>query len=309
MSRSDHQRLSSAVRRGTIARIGAGVYVDAGVYRGMNKKEQNRLRIIAVARARGMPVVGRAAAFLHGFPFEFRMEAIPVELGRRKGADKTGAVLTRGTAPELPGHFIDRASPWGGFRVSSALRTTLDIARWHPLPEAVGMMEDGINRRLFTPADLRREAGHMKGVHAIAAIGQAVALSNTCSESPRESHLKACLFRAGLPAPLQQVEIRNEMRDAIARVDFLFEHISMVIEYDGQGKRHGQDGWSPELALRHEIQRHERLSREGLLVFRVDSTNYLDGSAVRKIKEIHESASRLYRPFPATRYSAKGRAW
>ncbi|GAB3595688.1 hypothetical protein GCM10027580_20480 [Corynebacterium faecale] len=49
----------------------------------------------------------------------------------------------------------------------------------------------------------------MKGFDGIKAARPAVNLATPWSENPRESLVKVEMFQAGLPAPLQQVEISS----------------------------------------------------------------------------------------------------
>lgn len=62
------------------------------------------------------------------------------------------------------------------------------------------------------------------------------------------------MYQAGLPAPLQQTEIYDIRGQLLGRVDFLFDDISLAVEYDGAGKHNGEFG------IERLVEQHRRYS-------------------------------------------------
>lgn len=98
---------------------------------------------------------------------------------------------------------------------------------------------------------------------------EAAGIINNRSESVRESDVKVELHNVGYSGFVQQAEIFSTMGLLLGRVDFFFPEYSVVVEYDGKGKTHGEFGVSPESALHSERFREKLLLDEGIRLVRV----------------------------------------
>lgn len=147
-----------------------------------------------------------------------------------------------------------------GLPVTTLTRTAVDCARsMRPLPALV-----------VTDAALRAGADRdeMLALVAVDPAGRGMArarhlvtLADAGSESPQESALRFVLLRAGLPVPSTQVRVETRLGPFWA--DLGWEHLKVVLEYDGRSKYDDRD------ALIREKRRHDALVEAGWRVLRV----------------------------------------
>lgn len=303
---TQYRKATALVRSGVLLRIGTGIVVEHRYWEGLSGRDRSRGRVALTAKHTGFPLVGRAAALMHDLPLA--VKDVPVELGSR-GRRRTRDVIHRQLNIGLEEHFLTWQRGIGEYRLSDITRTCIDVARWYPLAEAVSCMDHALRQRLTSRAALERYVQDMRGFDGISAARTAVSLATPWSESPRESLVKVEMFQAGLPAPLQQVEIYDHRGDLLGRLDFFFEDISLAVEYDGAGKHNGQFGIDPLIALRSEFARHGLLTHEGLLVFRLNSESFTHRQGMSRLIEQHRRMSTALRPYPPHLMKAAGRAW
>lgn len=305
---SQYRYVLRLVNRGVLLRLWQGVFVHREYWSGLSDLDRQKKQAALISHYTGYPLLGRSAALLHGLPMPFNLAALPVELGNEY-RESSGGVLYRYIGPLLPAHFITVGKEGRQYSLSDVTRTCIDVARWYPLTEAVTYMDHALRRKRTTPAQLENYIGAMKGFKGIKAARTAVKLATPWSESPRESFTKVAMFQAGLPAPLQQATILDINGDLLGRVDFLFEDISMAVEYDGAGKHEGQFGIDPLRAIRQEFDRHGLLTHEGLLVFRLNAASFTHRDGIPRLINQHRKLAAHPRPFPAHLIQAPGRAW
>ncbi len=296
------------VKRGERFRLWDGIYVSTDYWSRLSGDARQTGMAALIARKTGYPLVGRSAALIHKLPLPLNLGAIPVELGDQfRTGDST--VLYRHAKPTPSGHFVTITTGCGPYTLSDITRTCIDVARWYPLSEAVTYMDYALHTKMTTRAKLSDYVATMKGFRGIKAARTAVNLATPWSESPRESFTKVAMFQAGLPAPLQQATIFDIRGDLLGRVDFLFEDISLAVEYDGAGKHEGEFGIDPLRAIRQEFHRHGLLTHEGLLVFRLNAASFTHRDGISRLIEQHRKLAKHPREYPAHRIRAAGRAW
>jgi hypothetical protein len=141
-----------------------------------------------------------------------------------------GYLVARAGLP--PGDVV----PWLTFGATSVARTLVDCAREWPLLSAVVAMDAALNSRRVRRAELLgavHSARHRAGASDAA---RACGLSDGRSESPLETEGRLALLAAGLPAPELQVELHDNSRRFLARVDAWYEDAAVAIEFDGRVK-------------------------------------------------------------------------
>lgn len=84
----------------------------------------------------------------------------------------------------------------------------------------------------------------------------------------------------GLVQPEQQVEIRDDLGRFVARVDFLFRELNLIVEFDGALKYAGADGRE---ALIAEKRREDALRRLGYRVVRLTWADLHDPERVLRL--------------------------
>ncbi|MGJ4075055.1 hypothetical protein [Corynebacterium macclintockiae] len=336
---------SSARRRLSRGRkhhkIAPGIYAERAHWDELPRAEKVRLNAIAhgLSCTNGV-LCGRSAALLHGLPIAGRAEP-NAEIGYYPPG---GSNVTRHLRTARPLHAkatqrlemlqVVTANGLREVRLTCITDTIIDLARWHSVADAVVAAEfaaragaDGVGISEFITA-LLADAGKLRKLRGISKVRDALRLINGASESPRESELKVKLWEAGLPAPLQQVELHYEDYFA-GRVDFFYP-CGLVIEYDGQGKYQpgstklgdgklsgaGVDAGgviNEEVFAARQIlserERERKLQNLGLRIYRVDRNNFRDGSAVADICRIHKQMTQHGLEFPTTNYRGGVPAW
>ncbi len=112
------------------------------------------------------------------------------------------------------------------------------------------------------------------------AAAQMVALADGLSESPGESLCRLVFAGLGLTQPEQQAEIRDQHGRFVARVDFLWRELGLVVEFDGAAKYGGLDGRE---ALVAEKRREDALRRLGFRVVRLTWSDLHDPELVLRL--------------------------
>jgi hypothetical protein len=125
----------------------------------------------------------------------------------------------------------------GGLPTTSLLRAAFDVARHHPLVDAVVTIDHLLERRLITLDDLlafAEERSRWVGVRQVRAVA---ALALPGAESPMETRSRLIIVQAGLPCPVLQYEVRDASGALIARLDMAYPELRIGIEYDGDHHR------------------------------------------------------------------------
>ena len=124
----------------------------------------------------------------------------------------------------------------GGYRITSAARTLIDLGRSVPFESAVVAADAALHRGLCSPdelADAARRAPRRPGMRKAV---QMITFADRRSESVGESRSRV-LFRAvGLPPAEPQFRVINESGVQIARADFGWPEFGTVGEFDGAQK-------------------------------------------------------------------------
>lgn len=241
------------------SRLHRGIYIDAEIA-AQHQHDEHALR--ANAATAFIPphavIAGLSAAWLYGI--RLLPPDDPVEV----------AVPHDGWFGPVSGLRIRRANfepsdiIWEHPRRTTPLRTAWDIACRIETPNAVAALDAFLASRLVTPAALHALAdqpGRWRRHRARRIIDMADALA----ESPQESRLRALLIEAGLPRPVCQWVIDQDVSDgkkSIARVDLAWPEQRVAVEYDGYWHA------APE-QLRQDRARLNRILTAGWLVIHV----------------------------------------
>lgn len=230
LKEAERAGLSRSVQRGhRWERIGPGQYALRGV-------AADPLTRIAGALAR-LPDKAAAAAswttagFLHGLDLP-PCNPIHVTIANGIGVTaRTGVTL----------HRVDLDSPdlvdISGIRVTSPLRTLVDLGRQRNPVQSVIALDMGLHNGLATKDQLSAWAAEYWRFPGAARLREAVELAEPLTESPAESRLRLVLLRGGLPRPLAQVSLTGADGAFLGRADLYYPEKRLVIEYDGTGHR------------------------------------------------------------------------
>ena len=211
--------LEQAVTSARVVRLRRGVY-GLGLPEGADA-----LRAAAITL--GAAVSHDSAAVLWGLELAHapgQHVTVPRNHGR---ASHAGVVVHRADLPD-PLDLVVR----DGVRLTSPLRTVLDCAATLPVQLAVVVADSAVRGGLVQLDDLRAAARAATGRNA-GRIRRAVALSDPRCGSVLESLLRVLLVLAGLPPDQSQFVIRDQRRRFVARVDFAYLKVRLIVEADG----------------------------------------------------------------------------
>lgn len=120
----------------------------------------------------------------------------------------------------------------GVLPVTCPERTAIDIAADHPPLHAVAAVDSGLRLRQVTKRQLEAELRGRRTMPRARSAAEVLSLVDPLSGSVPESVARCLFVTAGLPAPICQFTITSDGRQ-IARVDFAWPHVRLVVEIDG----------------------------------------------------------------------------
>ena len=273
--------LRRAARTGSLVRVRHGAYVPTATWTSADHAERHRLLVRAAARTLSSPVFGHASAaavwrlpLLEGWPSDVHV-LVP---------DARGTPSTRGVRRHRVA-VVPEIRVVGGVRVTTAARTVVDLARTGSFARGLVLADDALRRRRVTPDDLTRElvaAGSGRGVRRARRVADE---ADARSESPGESLSRARMIELGLPRPVLQHEVRDR-RGLVGRVDFFWESLGVVGEFDGRLK-YRADGVGDRTAAEDRVwaekRREDRLRAAGLRVVRWTWQDALDPARLARV--------------------------
>jgi hypothetical protein len=172
-------------------------------------------------------ISGRSAAVLWGVPLADADDAVECTVGPdvRAGAVRGIALNRRSLRP-------DEVVRRGGVRVTTPIRTALDLARISPEPDAVVCLDRLVRAGLVPLAVLGRAADALTGA-GCRQVRRAVSLTDGLAESPQETRVRLLLHASSLPRPVAQHTVRRADGAFVARVDFAWPDRKLALEYEG----------------------------------------------------------------------------
>lgn len=239
------------VADGWMHRIAPRVYA----VRGAPGTHRQRLRAGLLCLGERSWVSYEAAAALHGFD-RSKPAAVEftVERRRRPGLVPFVVHTTTRLAP-IDYVVID------GFRVLSATRTIFDLALARAHPRRIeAAIDSAVRLQLSSPEVLARRLGDLRGSGRWGCRLVEDMITDSGGHTMLERRFLELARQAGFPRPRTQVVFRLDGQH-IARVDFLFDDVRIVVEVSGQ-KGHA----SPSERAR-DAQRRNELQDLGFRVF------------------------------------------
>jgi very-short-patch-repair endonuclease len=196
-----------------------------------------RLRVGLLALGDAAWVSHQAAAALHGLD-RSKPDAVEFTVPRGCRVVRIPGATVHTTTVVGP---VDVLTV-GGFRCTSATRTVLDLAAAGvSRDQLAAAIDSAIRQHLSAPLVLveRLSAVRGSGHHGVRVLDQL--LLDAGGETMLERRFLRLVRHARLPRPQTQRRIRSDGRH-VARVDFLYEDLRMVIEVTGRlGHSHPAD--------------------------------------------------------------------
>ncbi|RYP81650.1 hypothetical protein EKO23_23235 [Nocardioides guangzhouensis] len=225
----DGARLSRAVAEQELARLLLGVYIRNDVER----TPQLLARAASLVVGAGSVICDRTAAWIHGvecFDFQELDGVPPVESYVLRGRRATDRPQCGGGTRDLqPRDWMDI----GGVRVTTPVRTALDLGCKLPRRKALAAMDALMRIHGFTRAELVAELPRYFRRRGSVQLRQLVPLVDGRSESTGESWSRLEISDRSLPAPVPQHWV-HVAGVPTYRLDLAYAHARIAIEYDGE---------------------------------------------------------------------------
>jgi hypothetical protein len=267
--------IRSAVRAGSWVRLRTGVFVTAGdlaeIERTARRPGLDALAVVMSLDRRSAVLSGSTAAWVWGLPRP-RQVRTTVELTDpdrwRRGR---GWLMTRAALP------ADEVTERGAYRLTTAARTLVDVARSWTEVHAVAAIDAALLRGLTTSDELARVLNRQSRVAGVPRAVRAVALSDGRAESWLETYGRLTFAALGLPPFVPQVELWVEGR-LLKVADGWYPEAALAVEFDGRVKyRRARYGRTPDEELWREKRAEDTLRSVGVRFVRVATEDLASG--------------------------------
>ncbi len=272
----DPRQAQRAARSGALTRVRRGAFVESRAWEAVRQEHRHRCLVLATVGAmRSPPLVSHeSAATLQGIPLIGGCpDRVQVTAPIATGGRSSTTVRRHGVSVVPPGQSV------AGIAVTVPARTVIDLARTRSFASGLAAADYVLGAGLATTHELAEQAvlaGSGRGTRRARLV---VARADGRAESVGESLSRAQMYTLGLPIP----DLQREFLDAdgfVGRVDFWWEELRLVGEFDGRTKYAraagaARDGAVPRMrsgtpadVLWAEKRREDRLRRMGCGVVR-----------------------------------------
>ncbi|MGH3348018.1 MAG: DUF559 domain-containing protein [Nocardioides sp.] len=225
----DRKSLTRLVERGALLRLFMSVYVDADVDLTM----ELRVEAARLALSEDMVLCDRTAAWIWGvdaFAFAELDGEMPLECCTPRGRRATERAGCDGGSRDL---LPEDWCTIGGVRVTTPLRTALDLACNLWARDALAAMDALARGHGFTAQDLARLLPRYVRRRGVVQARRLVWLVDARAESAAESWTREVINLHGLPMPELQHWV---LVDGVPtyRLDLAYVRAKIAVEYDGE---------------------------------------------------------------------------
>lgn len=155
-----------------------------------------------------------------------------------------------GVKVHVGGHAATRVV--NGVRVSEPRMLFVEMASLVGLVDLVVLGDAMVRRRLTTPEALVTWCAGVSHPAARAAR-HAAAYVRSNVDSPMETRLRMLIVLAGLPEPVINLEVRDEVGDVIRKYDLSYPLARVAVEYNGKVHVLTPEAWEADLERRDAI--------------------------------------------------------
>lgn len=253
--------LTRAVRYGVLHRIRQGAYVASGTWAIADPTERHRLRCTAVLLTHGHRVaLSHASAAVH---HDMRLWQVPL--------DRVHVLRLDGGPGRVCGDVVYHAGAWtpndvwqlGDRLLTSPARAAVETASLVGVEHAVVIFDGAIDLDLASPEEIAATYQRMDGWPQTQHLQVSVRLMRPGAQSVGESRSRFMCWGQGLPEPVLQFEVRDEMGVIVGIADMAWPEHGVLGEFDGRVKygRLLMPGESPGDAVFREKRREDEMRR------------------------------------------------
>ena len=216
------QRLTELVRRGVLARVARGVYVVAsGVVEARDLAAICRSWLVVLSH------LSAAAWWGVDLPAPPKCLHVMAPRSRHRRRDAVRGVRLHRASTRAGDVCVLR-----GVRVTSPLRTALDIARTESTEYGVAIVDAFMRAGLFSAEEFAAVALRSAGPGRVRIL-RVVTLVDAKSGSILESLTRVLLWRHGLAPECSQYEFRHRRSGWVGYLDFAWPSVRAALECDG----------------------------------------------------------------------------
>lgn len=270
---ASRREVERAVGAGDLVRVRRNALVEGGLWREARPWDRHDLRARAVGRALGdtspLVLTHHSALAVRGIDVHGVDDRVHVaRIGEGRGRTDKGLASHRPLDESL-------TSTHEGLLTVTPAVACVQVASHFGGEAGLVSADDALHRGVMTRTDLDAAMAALRPQRWSREPAKMVALVDERTESAAESRTRWALQTLGFRMPTPQVEIFDDVGDLVARVDFLYEDMKLVIEIDGRKKyEKAHDLWN-------EKQREDRLRAMGYTVVRLTWADLDDLAIVR----------------------------
>jgi hypothetical protein len=256
------REIRTAIRAGTWVRLRTGVFVSATdlaeVEMTGRRPGLDALAVMTTLDRSSAVLSGATAAWVWGLPRPRKDSSVVRLTDPHRWRRGRGWLMTQAGLPD------DEVTLRGAYRVTTAARTVVDVARAWPEVHAVAAVDAALLRRLTTREELTRLLDRQASVPGIPRAVRAVTLADGRAESWLETWGRLTFAALALPPFVPQVELWADGR-LLKVADGWYGDAAVAIEFDGRVKyRRPRYGRTPEEALWEEKRSEDLLRSLGV---------------------------------------------
>jgi hypothetical protein len=216
------------VERGLVREVVRGVYVAAQV----PDTIECRLAALRLVLPADAVVTDRTASWLHGVDALPR-SAVHVAPDLQVFSRADSRVRRPGVHSGIRMLGPDDVLTLDGVRVTTPLRTALDLGRLLPRYDAIAAL-DAFRAWGLELGEMEAQLDRFRGFRGVVQLRELVPLSDPRPESGAESALRLHWLDAGLSAPQPQFWVYDELGTAVYRIDLALPEVRYAAEFQGE---------------------------------------------------------------------------
>ena len=239
--------LASFVKTGVLRRVFQGVYVDSAV----PDTQLSRTQALSKILSPDAVVTDESAGWVHMVDLDPPGATVVAPPIRAFHVRRGGRVRAQGTAGGE--RSLTSADIWSvnGIRVTSPMRTALDLGRLRPRDQAIASLDALARMGAFTRDELLDQVGRFRGMRGVVQLRELAPLMDPRAASPPESIIRLRCLDFGLEPLEPQVEVHNRLTGEVAFLDLANRHLRHAVEFDGLAWHESAE------AQRHDLRRRK----------------------------------------------------
>ena len=243
-------QLTAWCSSGRIRRMLTGVYVPSQ----LSDSVELRAACVSLLLPDHCVVVERTAAWLHGVDVHAPDERFVVPDPEVVSLRGHGRVRRRGVYAARRDLRDDDVMRLGDVRVTTPVRTALDLACLRGVPPALATLDAFMRHCSLTTCDFERQLPRFHSRRGVVQLRRLVPLASPLAASAGESWTRALLLEHEFPPPTLQFEFPLP-HGATGAIDLSYPHLRIAIEYFGE-EFHGPDQEAHDLARIRWLEKH-----------------------------------------------------